>query len=1029
MRTNISITSPNLIITDNLTDCNLNFTVSNEISNLSNIFTVSLISNNRDNIIEFKISNNFTFIPNQLYYNLLLTSSIFDISSFVVIDDTYSLNIYSDNIKYISKKYINITKNGPNIKFKINQNNLDYNIDNSNNLLISAFVSGLTKNSDFNLKLGDIISPNIKFNNDGIYYHTFNKVNLSNVELLYNSIKIMDNSTDIISDNSNFSKIISPNTSYTGLECEYTFDLTKWNSILMKHSKEYCLNLRNSISYMHIYTANNPDNNNLTYYKSLKVTKNRKGFYLLLKTTFNLTGELHFYMRDNVNPVHSVINEYIGSINITHYPVNLTYYNNKIIIDSPISINSFNIYSVDDINGSNPTNFTRINNLNNSIDVSNFNTRYIKIFGKNNAFLVNSVIEINSQLASPVINLNSQLASPVINLNSQLASPVINLNSQLASPVINLNSQLASPNVFSINPNIASITDNNNNPVDSSITDAIPENNLRLAAPATFAFSDPSTTIIGVYTHFDNAYTTPSYFLETYGLYTYINSSTLDPSYTNFDGYLVIQPDPLSNAISQTNGTLDLFVSQILGQLANKNINVINVPIIFQSTLFNNNFTGVTHTFEYYNYAVLNNQNINIQAPLCLYTQSENKLLTSTTQIQNNFLLAYNNEIRNYDGQNAVNEQITAVSNLTSNNPRYAWIEDLGKYISQYYELAINTTTIERITNDFMNILGDTSVPKGKKSGLYKMIGNVPELTAFNSNPLPKYELNIPIPFYFNRFGNAGLSIPMIALLHSDVKLTIQMEQLQNLLISDPLTTFTTSNRPKLSLQLKYIYLDNEERIKFARSKHEYLIEQENYRDYTHVGTQFKAKINLSNPVKNLYWFAQPLINIANKQYFNYTISKFYRLLSNYDRSDEVNPITIFSRKFYATLYAKNPEIPYIPVVLNDIVTKYPIQDKSPINNSELRINGQQRFNSTIDQTTLVNFLPFLNIPMNGLHVYTFSRHPEQYQPSGSCNFSILDDTYFTLDTDNGSYSVKFIATNYNLLRIMGGQAGLAFEI
>jgi len=997
MRTNISITSPNLIITDNLTDCNLNFTVSNEISNLSNIFTVSLISNNHDNLIEFKISNNFTFIPNQLYYNLLLTSSIFNISPFVVIDDTYSLNIYSDNIKYISKKYINITKNGPNIKFNINQSKLHYNVDNSNNLLVTAFVSGLTKNSDFNLKLGDVISPNIKYNSDGIYYHTFNKVNLSNVELIYDGIKIMDNSTDIISDNSNFSKIISPNTSYAGLECEYTFDLTKWNGILMKHSKEYSLNLRNSISYMHLYTANNPDNNNLTYYNSFKLVKNRKGFYLSLKTTFNLTGELYFYMRDNVNPVHSVINEYIGSINITHYPVNLTYFDNKIMIDLPISINSFDIYSVDDINGSNSTNYVRINNLNNIIDVSNFNTRYVKIFGKNNSFVVNSVIEINSQLASPVINLNSQLASPT---------------------------------VFSINPNIAPISNNSDNPADSSITDAIPDipvNNLRSVAPAAFAFSDPLTTVIGLYTHFDNAFTTPSNFLETYGLYTYINSSTFGG--TNFDGYLVIQPDPLSNSISQTNGTLDLFVSQILGQLANKNINVINVPTIFQSTLFNNNFTGVTHTFEYYNYSDVNNQNINIQAPLCLYTQSENKLLTSIPQIQNNFLLAYNNEIRNYEGQNAVNQQIAAVTNLTSNNPRYAWIEDLGKYISQYYELAINTTTIEKITNDFMNILGDTSVPKGKRRGLYKMIGNVPELTQFSSNPLPKYELNIPIPFYFNRFGNAGLSIPMIALLHSDVKLTIQMEQLQNLLISDPLTTFTTSNRPKLSLQLKYIYLDNEERIKFARSKHEYLIEQQNYRDYTHVGTQFKAKINLSNPVKNLYWFAQPLINIANKQYFNYTISKFYRLLSNYDRYDEVNPITQFSRKFYATLYAKNPEIPYIPVVLNGIVTKFPIQDKSPINNSELRINGQQRFNSTIDQTTLVNFLQFLNIPMNGLHVYSFARHPEQYQPSGSCNFSILDDTYFTLDTDNGSYSVKFIATNYNLLRIMGGQAGLAFEI
>lgn len=985
MRTNISITSPNLIVTNNLTNCNLNFTVSNEISNLSNIFTVSLISNNHDNVIEFKISNNFTFIPNQLYYNLLLTPSIFDISLFVVIDDTYSLNIYSDNIKYISEKYINISKNGPNIKFNINQNNLDYNVANSNNLLVSAFVSGLTKNSDFNLKLGDVISPNIKYNSDSIYYHTFNNVNLSNVELLYNGIKIMDNSTDIISDNSNFSKIISPNISYTGLECEYTFDLTKWNGVLMKHSKEYSLNLRNSITYMHLYTANNPDNNNLTYYNSFKLVKNRKGFYLLLKTTFNFTGELHFYMRDNINPVHSVINEYIGSINITHYPVNLIYdNNNKIIIDSPLSINSFDVYSVDDINGSNPTNYVKINNINNIIDVSNFNARYIKIFGKNNGFVINSIIRLNAREIQPSIN-----------------------------------------NQIDINQYKVPIT-NSDNPVDSSITNTIqniPVNNLRSVAPTT------TTTIVGVYTHFDNAYTTPSYFLETYGLYTYINSSTLDPSYSNYDGYLVIQTDPLSNSISQTNGTLDLFVSQILGQLANKNINVINVPTIFQSTLFNNNFAGVTHTFEYYNYSVVSNQNINIQAPLCLYTESENKLLISTSQIQNNFLLAYNNEIRNYEGQNAVNQQIAAVTNLTSNNPRFAWIEDLGKYISQYYELAINTTTIEKITNDFINILGDTSVPKGKKSGLYKMIGNVPELTQFSSNPLPKYELNIPIPFYFNRFGNAGLSIPMIALLHSDVKLTIQMEQLQNLLISDPLTTFTTSNRPKLSLQLKYIYLDNEERNKFARSKHEYLIEQQNYRNYNHVGTQFKAKINLSNPVKNLYWFAQPLQNIINKQYFNYTVSKFYRLLSNYDRYDEVNPVTQYSRKFYATLYAAYPEIPYIPVVLNGIVTKFPIQDKSPINNSELRINGQQRFNSTIDQTTLVNFLQFLNIPMNGLHVYTFARQPEQYQPSGSCNFSILDDTYFTLDTDNGSYSVKFIATNYNLLRIMGGQAGLAFEI
>jgi hypothetical protein len=215
----------------------------------------------------------------------------------------------------------------------------------------------------------------------------------------------------------------------------------------------------------------------------------------------------------------------------------------------------------------------------------------------------------------------------------------------------------------------------------------------------------------------------------------------------------------------------------------------------------------------------------------------------------------------------------------------------------------------------------------------------------------------------------------------------------------------------------------------FAQSKHEYLIEQENYRSYSHYGTQFKTKINLKQPVKDMFWFAQPKENAVNKQYFNYTNSKYYKLLSNYDRYDEDNAVTELSRKFYQTLYAKYPNIQYIPMYINNQIKELPEPGKSPINNSQLILNGQKRFDYDSDMTTLINFHKYNNIPIDALHGYSFARHPNEYQPSGSCNFSILSDALFKLDTDDGSYNVQIIARNYNLLRIMGGQASTVYEI
>ena len=121
-----------------------------------------------------------------------------------------------------------------------------------------------------------------------------------------------------------------------------------------------------------------------------------------------------------------------------------------------------------------------------------------------------------------------------------------------------------------------------------------------------------------------------------------------------------------------------------------------------------------------------------------------------------------------------------------------------------------------------------------------------------------------------------------------------------------------------------------------------------------------------------------PIYNIQNKQYFNYTDSKFYKLLSNYDRYDEVNPITTLSRQYWKTLYAANPDIKYIPAVTNGIVKDYPYPSKSPINNTELRLNGQQRFNFTSDQTTGMNYYLYPNNNSIALILYFSDKVPNK---------------------------------------------------
>jgi hypothetical protein len=59
--------------------------------------------------------------------------------------------------------------------------------------------------------------------------------------------------------------------------------------------------------------------------------------------------------------------------------------------------------------------------------------------------------------------------------------------------------------------------------------------------------------------------------------------------------------------------------------------------------------------------------------------------------------------------------------------------------------------------------------------------------------------------------------------------------------------------------------------------------------------------------------------------------------------------------------------------------------------------------------------------------VYSFALRPEEHQPSGTCNFSRIDNATLQLVLSNATVEgtktakVRVYATNYNVLRIMSG--------
>jgi len=211
---------------------------------------------------------------------------------------------------------------------------------------------------------------------------------------------------------------------------------------------------------------------------------------------------------------------------------------------------------------------------------------------------------------------------------------------------------------------------------------------------------------------------------------------------------------------------------------------------------------------------------------------------------------------------------------VLSQGSEMSWVRRLGYALLYSVELEIGGSKIDKQYGNWLNIWYELARPAGDlERGFNNMIGDVPVLTNYNSNNKPEYIMYIPLKFWFNR--HVGLALPLIALQYHEVRLNFEFHNAVELIVANQ--HFKQFDAKQLGMKdaqilVDYIYLDSEERRRFAQVGHEYLIEQLQFTGsesaQTHTG---KYKLDFNHPTKELIWALKNGNFISGNAFLYYT--------------------------------------------------------------------------------------------------------------------------------------------------------------
>ena len=373
-------------------------------------------------------------------------------------------------------------------------------------------------------------------------------------------------------------------------------------------------------------------------------------------------------------------------------------------------------------------------------------------------------------------------------------------------------------------------------------------------------------------------------------------------------------------------------------------------------------------------------------------------------------------------------KQVQSTDTVT-NSTYVSWTNGIGNALIKSVSIDIGGQEIDKHYGEWMDIWNELNLQDSQKQYYNNIVGNVygddkidPE--QVKADALGNYTLYVPLRFWFN--NNPGLALPLIALQYHEVKINLELEEAQYLIRNDNghITSPISKDDSLLDIKscellINYIYLDTDERRRFAQVSHEYLIEQVQYLGgdtITSDSSNHPINLNFNHPVKVLHWVIQDETFLQN------------------DSNKSNNDNTGFD--------SGNQKLRYSS--LSKINNKF-----ETFNTCKIQINGHDRMTEQqADYFRLVQNLKHMKgSSTKYIYTYSFAISPCDHQPSGTCNFSRIDmaKLYLTFDNtststntkdDNKNYTgqitnnsiIRVYAINYNVLRIMSGMGGLAYS-
>jgi hypothetical protein len=285
-----------------------------------------------------------------------------------------------------------------------------------------------------------------------------------------------------------------------------------------------------------------------------------------------------------------------------------------------------------------------------------------------------------------------------------------------------------------------------------------------------------------------------------------------------------------------------------------------------------------------------------------------------------------------------------------------------GHWMEAWSELTEPNVNRESLTQ------GEEAAATGTGSLFQRMSGMGGVVGDAAANAVALY---VPLQFWFCR--NPGLALPLIALQYHEVKVNTTFSS----------TTAGATIGTGVSLWADYIYLDTEERRRFAQVSHEYLIEQVQHQSSAAASS---IELNFNHPVKELVWAGVGGAAAAAASVSTPTAitagSNFQLKLNGHDRM-AARPLTYFTR---AQVWQHH---------------------SGPGGMAPVAGNNTQN---------------------DSVAVYSFALKPEEHQPSGTCNFSRIDNAQLVSSGTTLASNLNIYAVNYNVLRVMSGMGGLAYS-